>query len=79
MGVLMTQIKKETDELFSSRTNNLLAQIQSTVRYHVADQSCSWCDKTVRIDEFKDQLSKDEFKISALCQTCQDLTFREVE
>jgi len=75
----MTQIKKETDELFSSRTNNLLAQIQSTVRYHVANKSCSWCDKTVRIDEFKDQLSKDEFKISALCQACQDATFREVE
>ena len=56
----MTQIKKETDELFSSRTNNLLAQIQSTVRYHVANKSCSWCDKTVRIDEFKDQLSKDQ-------------------
>ena len=75
----MTQIKKETDELFSSRTNNLLAQIQSTVRYHVANESCSWCDKTVRLDEFKDQLSKDEFKISALCQACQDATFREVE
>ena len=38
---------------------------------------CSWCKKEFFKDEFKDKLSKEEFKISGFCQECQDKTFIE--
>ena len=36
---------------------------------------CVWCGKEFYKDEFKDELSKREFKISGFCQECQDKTF----
>lgn len=33
---------------------------------------CPFCKKIVNIDEFNDELSKKEYKISGLCQKCQD-------
>ena len=36
---------------------------------------CPFCNKMVLLDEFKDDLSRKEFEISGLCQTCQDDTF----
>lgn len=38
---------------------------------------CSWCKKEVK--GFKDSLSAKEFRISGLCQDCQDQTFAESE
>lgn len=39
--------------------------------------NCSWCGKEFECseEEFKDELSEREFKISGLCQDCQDKTF----
>lgn len=39
--------------------------------------SCSWCGN--EIISFKDELSEKEFKISGMCQECQDKTFVEDE
>ena len=33
---------------------------------------CPFCNKPVNENEFKDELSRKEFEISGLCQSCQD-------
>jgi len=36
---------------------------------------CPMCGCSVRESDFKDELSKEEFKISGMCQKCQDKVF----
>jgi len=36
---------------------------------------CPFCKKPIVKDEFKDELSEKEYKISGLCQKCQDDMF----
>lgn len=36
---------------------------------------CPLCKRKVNKDEFRDELSRKEFEISGLCQTCQDDIF----
>lgn len=36
---------------------------------------CPFCKKLVSNDSFRDELSRREFKISGLCQSCQDEIF----
>lgn len=36
---------------------------------------CPICNKPVDPFNFKDQISRDEFQISGMCQECQDLIF----
>ena len=38
---------------------------------------CPFCNQVVNKLDLKDALSLREFKISGLCQTCQDETFKE--
>ncbi len=41
---------------------------------------CPICDKPIAEDEFfRDELSRKEFKISGMCQKCQDESFRKEE
>jgi len=37
------------------------------------EKVCIWCGE--KITGFKDELSRKEYKISGLCQKCQDETF----
>ena len=41
----------------------------------VSEKKCPFCKKEINVDEFEDELSKKEFKISGLCQSCQDEVF----
>jgi hypothetical protein len=41
--------------------------------------TCPFCRKTVNPDSFKDPLSVVEYRISGLCQSCQDGFFDPVE
>lgn len=36
---------------------------------------CPFCKKEIDFNGFKDELSRKEFKISGICQQCQDDTF----
>ena len=36
---------------------------------------CPFCLDSVTEDDFKDELSKKEYKISGICQKCQDKVF----
>lgn len=38
---------------------------------------CPFCKRMVSLNDFKDELSVKEFRISGLCQQCQDKTFGE--
>ena len=38
---------------------------------------CPFCNRQVNVTKFKNVISKREFKISGLCQQCQDETFKE--
>lgn len=40
---------------------------------------CPLCGKKVIVDEFRDYISKREFKISGMCQSCQDKVFNPKE
>lgn len=37
---------------------------------------CPFCSEPVRIKDFRDELSKKEFRISGVCQKCQDEVFK---
>ena len=38
---------------------------------------CPFCKRKADVKKFRDKLSEKEFKISGLCQECQDKTFRK--
>tara|TARA_Y100000031_G_C7897286_1_gene237897 strand:+ start:98 stop:316 length:219 start_codon:yes stop_codon:yes gene_type:complete len=41
----------------------------------VNEKKCPFCGKDVANGTFKDEVSRKEFNISGLCQSCQDRTF----
>lgn len=41
----------------------------------VKQGKCPHCDKPVIIQDFRNEISRREFKISGLCQKCQDEIF----
>jgi len=45
----------------------------------VKNGACPFCGKSVDPTSFKDELSRREFKISGLCQPCQDGFFDKEE
>ena len=40
---------------------------------------CPFCGDPIVLIEFKDDLSRKEYEISGLCQSCQDETFKKEE
>lgn len=36
---------------------------------------CPFCEQVVDVNSFRNEISKKEFRISGLCQTCQDKMF----
>jgi len=43
----------------------------------IAAGLCMWCPKDAKV--FKDDLSRSEYRISGMCQECQDKTFGKEE
>jgi len=41
----------------------------------IENNQCPFCEKTIDINNFSDELSLKEYEISGLCQTCQDKMF----
>ena len=37
---------------------------------------CPFCDGQIKMEDFRDGLSRKEFRISGLCQDCQDSVFK---
>lgn len=42
-----------------------------------SEGKCPLCTKRIAWDEFRDEPSRKEFRISGLCQKCQDEVFGE--
>ena len=38
---------------------------------------CPFCNNKINVNDFKDELSLKEYKISGLCQKCQDKMFEQ--
>jgi hypothetical protein len=41
----------------------------------VEEACCPFCGTNIILEEFRDEISRSEFKISGLCQKCQDKAF----
>lgn len=41
----------------------------------IDNDKCPHCEKDIKEEEFKDELSKKEYSISGMCQKCQDEIF----
>jgi len=57
--------------------NNLRALGFDKEVENVENNKCPFCGKEVHEEDFRDPLSRKEFKISGLCQRCQDKAFGE--
>ena len=42
---------------------------------HLKANKCPLCGEEIDMTAFRDQLSRDEFELSHICQKCQDETF----
>lgn len=42
---------------------------------NLEDGNCPLCGKEVKEEDFRDQISRNEYDISHICQACQDVTF----
>ena len=62
----------------SKKEKNLKSAGFSKEVKEVKKGNCPFCVKEVKLDEFRDSLSLDEFHISGLCQKCQDEFFGSV-
>lgn len=44
---------------------------------NVENQRCPFCGREIHMEDFRDSISRKEFRISGLCQACQDEMFEE--
>jgi len=42
---------------------------------NVEKNRCPFCNKEINMDDFQDELSRREYRISGLCQDCQNKVF----
>jgi hypothetical protein len=45
----------------------------------IEEGKCPFCTEMVKDSDFRDDLSRKEFKLSGLCQFCQDATFGQIK
>ena len=55
--------------------DNLLRLQIIEMQSRKARNECPRCGKAINQDDFVDELSKKEFKVSCTCQSCQDEIF----
>ena len=71
-------------DIFMSEKNpviqELLEKLFPEQTRRIQESKCPFCGKKIDSEnEFRDDISMNEFKISGLCQSCQDDFFKEVE
>ena len=69
------EIGETFHKLFSTNVENVgnLKDLRASINTVISKRECSWCDKPDF--KFRDTLSRNEYGISAMCQTCQDEVF----
>tara|TARA_B100001057_G_scaffold265910_1_gene266104 strand:- start:1220 stop:1468 length:249 start_codon:yes stop_codon:yes gene_type:complete len=68
--------KKRVLEHFERINVELLGKLKSMGDY-VSEEGCMTCSKKYPL-KFTDQLSYEEFKLSGMCQECQDKVFNDL-
>ena len=73
---MTTQIKALSKELYEQKITKLNTQynLRRAINETIANNKCAWCEVKY-VPEFRDELSRKEYRISALCQQCQDEVF----
>lgn len=66
------RIKEMWEEKMNNRMMNRLFPKETKLRKH---GQCVWCEKVINMEDFRDELSKREFRISGICQRCIDKFF----
>lgn len=61
-------------EIFDDSTNKVVWRCSDLIDESLI-KKCPFCLKEIDENNFKNKISKKEFKISGLCQECQDATF----
>ena len=56
-------------------TNKPFFKMNKEAKNWVELNRCSFCGLPIIETDYRDQLSKDEYSISGMCQRCQDKTF----
>lgn len=75
---------KSTQQHLDTFTHRLVSKeaitpLKRAVNEVISSGKCAWCgtSKAKVQNGFRDELSKKEYQISALCQSCQDEVFTE--
>jgi hypothetical protein len=68
------------EQQFPNLSNRLINQIFPESVKAVSEGICPLpeCRQPIRMDEFKDEISRREYRISGLCQKCQDMIFNSM-
>jgi len=66
---------KRTKELQSFVDNFAKKSFGKSQTEAKEEKICVYCHNKVKIEDFRDDLSRKEYGISGLCQKCQDDTF----
>ena len=61
----------------SPKMKALLSSMFPTFTTRIDAGRCPLCTQEVNPDGFRDDLSRKEFRISGMCQSCQDAFFTE--
>jgi len=81
MNVRQIKLNEEIGEtfkkVFSQDVEGNAKAFRAAINTTININQCSWCDKPDL--NFRDALSKKEYEISAMCQTCQDEVFGKEE
>ena len=62
-------------KMYRATLLNVLSNVGHTGS--ITEPACPWCGVHVSAGSFGDTLSRKEYRISGMCQSCQDKTFRE--
>ena len=72
----MNKFEKAYHSVISEMNEQIMKQMGFQQQVNdVHNGICPFCKTPINMDEFRDQLSKKEYKISGLCQKCQDQVF----
>lgn len=65
--------KERREELIARMEH--LGPVGATWVKNLQADKCPLCGKDVNEADFRDQISRDEYNLSHMCQACQDVTF----
>ena len=72
----MNKFDKAYHSVISEMNEQIMKQLGFSQQVNdVHNGICPFCKTPININDFRDQLSRKEYKISGLCQKCQDQVF----